>query len=318
MNKITLFLMLILSACVISAVEPFDLQSEIDNAPNGGTVLIPCGVYDIGDVVIASNDVWQKVVTIQGCGHGHLGQSPALGSTQWDYLIERGHYYGTVLRGTISVQKGSYSGATTAKAYFRDFALIGHGSGVGIDYGDGVNMFPEGGIENVSIGNYDIGIRLRRAYYLDIHDVSMAGVGIGLQNIDSNVITTSGLNVTTCTIGLDVTGNSNTYIGGSVQACDTGVILGGFSQTLEGYYFEQTTSALHVTGRDGNVSGNYFAGNSGDVLITGINNKITMSEIVGQVVIEGGYYNRLWLSSYKQCTYLPPAYPTLNKCEAMP
>lgn len=299
-----IFVTLLVLASCLSFVQVYDLQSEIDNASNGGTVIIPCGVYDIGDVIIASNDVWQKVVTIQGCGHGHLGQSPGQGSTQWDYLIERGYTYGTVLRGTISVQKGSYPGATTAKAYFRDFSLIGYGSGIGIDYGDGVNMFPEGGIENVSIGNYDIGIRLRRSYYVEFEDIHMAGTGIGLQIIDSNVINVRNFNVVNCGMGLDAQGNGNTFEGGSVQACNQGVQLGGFSNVFGGYYFEQIRDvALLVSGRGHTILTNYFAGNAGDpyIEISGHNNRLLPTELNKPIVITGNY-NRVELAAYSECS----------------
>ena len=129
MKRIILASILLLSACLTTgAAQAFGLQNEIDNALPGATVNVPCGVFDIGDIVISSKDVWQKVVTIQGCGHGHLGQADKQGGAQWDYLLERGYYYGTVLRGTITLEKGT---GTTPKVYFRDLSLIGFGDGVG-------------------------------------------------------------------------------------------------------------------------------------------------------------------------------------------
>lgn len=295
MKKIITILVLIFLSFSPAPVgaDIFDLQAEINNAPNGGTVVIPCGVYDIGGAIINLNNDWQKVVTIQGCGHAHLGQSPAQGHSQWDYLLERGYYYGTVLRGTITVNKG-------ARLYIRDVSLIGYGSGIAIDYGDGTNMFAEGGIENVSIGNYDIGIRLRSAYYMSITDVSMAGVGIGLQNIGSNVITVSGLNIVACGTGLDVTGNGNVYIGGSVQGCGLGMRFGGFGSTLTGFYFEQDSAAIELTGRGHVVLGNYYASNAGAITISGHNNHVLMSEMVTPVILTGNY-NRVSLSAYGSC-----------------
>ena len=316
MKKLSLSILLILSACVVTgAAQTFDLQAEINAASNGGTVVIPCGVFDIGDVVIASDTVWQKVVTIQGCGHAHLGQAPALGSTQWDYLISRGYTYGTFLRGTISVQKGAFAGATTAKVYFRDFSLIGFGSGIGIDYGDGVNMFPEGGIEDVSIGNFDIGIRLRRAYYMSIDDVSIAGVGIGLQNIDSNVITVNGLNVTTCQTGVDAGGNGNSYIGGSVQVCDVGFNLRGSSSVLGGYYFEQNGTSLIASGNTHTVNANYYAGNGGTILVSGVGNLIFAADTNGPITITGW---RNWVQLSRSSTVcVNTTWPALNKCKVI-
>lgn len=302
MKKIIAAILLVLSACAMTgAVQTYDLQSEIDAACNGCTVVVPCGVIDIGDVVIGSDDVWQKVVTIQGCGHGHLGQSPAQGSGQWDYLINGGYHYGTVLRGTISVVKGTFPGATTPKVYFRDFAMIGYGEGIGIDYGDGVNMFGEGGMENVSVGNYDIGIRLRRSYYMDLRDISMAGVGAGLSVIDSNAISVSRLDVMQCGIGLYNTGNGNSFVGGSVQTCETGASLGGFAATMSGYYFEDTDAALLLPGRGHTITGNFYASNAGAITISGHNNIVFTSETVTPVVLTGNY-NRVMLSAYGSCS----------------
>ena len=317
MKRLSLALLLVLSACVVTgAAQTFDLQAEINAAPNGGTVIIPCGVYDIGDVVIASDDVWQKVVTIQGCGHAHLGQAASLGNMQWDYLISRGYTYGTFLRGTISVKKGTFPDATTAKAYFRDFSLIGYdGTGIGIDYGDGVNMYPEGSIEDVSIGNFDIGIRLRRSYYMSIDDVSMAGVGIGLQNIDSNVITVNGLNITTCQTGVDAGGNGNSYIGGSVQVCEVGFNLRGSSSILGGYYFEQNGTSLIVSGTTHTVMSNYYAGNGGTILISGVGNEIFAADTNGPVTITGW---RNWVKLSRSSTVcVNTTWPALNKCKVI-
>lgn len=280
--------------------DEYDLQAEIDAACNGCTVVIPAGVYEIGDVVIGSNTQWQKVVTIQGAGHGHLGQSPPKGHSQWDYLLSRGYSYGTVLRGTISLVKGSFTGATTPKVYFRDLALIGHGAGIGIDYGDGVNMFPEGGIENVSIGNYDIGIRLRRAYYISISDVSMAGVGIGLQNIDSNNIVVSGLNIVACGVGLDVSGNGNDYSGSVVQSCEVGVRLGGLTGQLGGFYFEQTGISMEITGQGYTINSNYYASNSGVFRVSGKSNEIHLglNPILPIELTSASAYNTIKASPY--------------------
>lgn len=303
MKQITLIIALVLSACLVSGNAPYyDLQTMVNEALNGGTVLVPCGVYDIGTVYINAVDDWQKVVTIQGCGHAHLGQSPAQNSTQWDYLIDRGYVYGTVLRGSIVVDKGATAGNASSKLFLRDVSLIGYGSGIAIDYGDGTNMYPEGAIENVSIGNYDIGIRLRRVYYVSITDVSMAGVGIGLQNIDSNVITVTGLNIMSCGIGLDAGGSGNSYIGGSVQGCANGVKLGGFAAVFGGYYFEAITGfSLDVPGRGHTITSNFYASNSGQVRITGHNNSLYTSEIVTPIVVSGNY-NRVDLSAYGSCT----------------
>jgi len=305
MNRIILALAFVLSACLVSGNAPYyDLQTAINTAPNGGTVLIPCGVYDIGTVYINAANIWQKVVTIQGCGHAHLGQSPTQGHTQWDYLINGGYVYGTVLRGSIVVDKGVKASNTSSKLYLRDVSLIGYGSGVGLDYGDGVNMYPEGSIENVSIGNYDIGIRLRRAYYITIDDVSMSGVGIGLQILDSNVITVSGLNIGACGIGLDVTGNGNSYTSGSVQTCMTGAILGGSGATFNGFYFEQISGAsLDVTGRGHDIGANCYASNAPRIQISGHNNRLFTSEILPSVpVVLTGNYNRVELPAYGVCS----------------
>lgn len=300
--RITLILTLVLSACLISAVEPFDLQAEIDAACNGCTVIVPPGVHVCEEpVIIASNDVWQKVVTIEGAGHGHLGMADKQGGYQWtEPFFSRWGVFGSVLRCEIVLQRGTYPGGTTPKLYIRDLSLVGFGSGVAIDYGDGVYMFPEGSIEDVSIGNYDIGIRLRRSYYMSIDDVSMAGVGIGLQNIDSNIITVSGLNIVACGTGLDVTGNANSYNGGSVQACGLGMRFGGFGSTLTGFYFEQTAAALDVPGRGNVILGNYYAGNAGAITISGHNNHVLMSEMVTPVILTGNY-NRVSLSAYGSC-----------------
>lgn len=311
MKRIALLLLVFLAACVLAADTPApplvpgicyltdfpDLQAAVDGCANGGTVIIPAGIHEIGTVNLNNNSEWQKVITIQGAGHGHLGQAPGQGSSQWDYLLNHPsglYHYGTVLRGHFVISHRLNS------VYFRDFAMIGHGTGIAINYGDGVNMFPEGGMENISIGNYDIGIRLRRSYYMSIDDVSMAGVGVGLQNIDSNVITVSGLNIATCGTGLDVTGNGNSYYGGSMQTCDTGAILGGFGSTLTSFYFEQLTNSLIVPGRGHSILSNYYAGNSGAITISGHNNYLYTSETVTPVQVTGNY-NRIDLSAYGSC-----------------
>jgi len=294
MKNIIIIMVLVLFACITSAqVTPFDLQAEIIAAPNGGTVSIPCGVYEIGDVTINPQNLWQKVITIQGCGHAHLGQSPQKGSSQWDYLINGGYYYGTVLRGTITVNKG-------ARLYIRDVSFIGHGGGVGIDYGNGVDMFPEGAIEDVSLGNYDIGIRLKRVYYMSIDDVSIAGVDIGLQNTNSNAITVTGVNIMSCITGMDLTGNGNVYAGGSVQSCGTGVRLGGFGSTLTGFYFEQNSIAVEISGRGHSVISNYYSSNAGQLMISGHNNHVFMSETSMLITLTGNY-NRVYLPAYGTC-----------------
>lgn len=286
----------------VSLVEFYDLQAEINNAVSGGTVVIPCGVYDIGDVIIESTAVWQKVVTVSGCAHANLGMADVQGGYQWtDPFFTNWGVFGTVLRGTISLRRGMYAGGTTPKLYLRDLSLVGYGSGVGLDYGDGTYMFPEGSVENVSIANYDIGIRLRRAYYMSLHDISMAGVGIGLQVIDANVITVSGLNISTCGTGMSLTGNGNNYVGGSVQGCQVGIVFGGSGSTLTAFYLEQNTTALQITGRANVVLGNYYAGNAGAVSITGHNNYLFMSEWVNPIAVLGNY-NRVELSAYGSCT----------------
>lgn len=313
MKRSIFMLGIFLSACLIAAnpnqapavagvvymQDYASLQAAIDATPNGGTVVMPAGVFEIGDVVIASEDVWQKVVTLQGAAPGHLGQAPGQGSAQWDMLIDGGYTYGTFLRGTITVALGEFSGATTAKAYFRDFALVGYGEGIGIDYGDGINMYPEGAIESVSIGNFDTGIRVRKSYYMSITDVSMAGVGTGLLVQRSNVITVSGLNIASCGTGVQNDGASNTFLGGSVQGCENGVVLGGFSNVLGGFYFENISGAsVSVTGRGNTVLANYYT--DGDLLVSGHNNRFFTSETSEPVQVTGDF-NRVDLSAYGTC-----------------
>ena len=312
MNKIILVSILILSACLTTgAVQVFDLQSEIDAALPGATVNAPCGVFDIGDVVIKSEyppaATWQKVVAIQGCGHAHLGQSPAQGSSQWDYLINGGYYYGTVLRGTITLEKGT---GTTPKVFFRDVSFIGFGEGVAIRYGDGVNMYPEGGFDSVSFGNYDTCLLLDMAYYISIDDVSMAGCGVGLELRSANAITVNGLNVTTCNIGVRNTGNGNSFTGGSIQVCEVGFDLGGSSSTLGGVYFEQNTTSLIVSGTTNTVLSNYYAGNGGTIIVSGVGNDIFAADTNGSITITG-WRNRVDLSR-ESTVCINDTWPTLN------
>ena len=315
MKSTYLFIAVLLLSC-IGAKPPFDLQAEIEHALPGATVQVPCGVHDIGDVVIKSTyppaETWQKVVTIQGCGHAHLGQSPPQGHSQWEYLLDRGYYYGTVLRGTITIEKGT---GTPPKVYFRDVSFIGYGTGTAVRYGDGVNMYPEGGFDSVSFGNYDTGILLDMAYYITVNDVSMAGVGIGLDIKQSNANTVSGLNVTTCNTGVRSTGNGNSFTGGSVQVCGVGFDLGGSSSILGGFYFEQNDISLIVSGNANTVLSNYYAGNGGEILVSGVGNDIFAADTSGPIDITG-WRNRVDLSR-DSTVCINDTWPTLNKCEVL-
>lgn len=305
MNRIRTFSMLLLLAACLSFSRTFDLQREIDRACNGCTVVIPPGVYDIGDVVIRSDTVWQKVVTLQGAGHANLGMADGFGGYQWSNqeYFERYGVFGTVLRGTIRLEKGSYPGGTTPKVYFRDLSIVGYGSGVGISYGDGMAMYSDGAFDSISVANYEVGILLDHSYYISMYDVSMAGVEIGLEILESNVVDVRDLNIVNCQTGIVANGNGNLFSGGSIQACNVGVRLGGLANILEGYYFEQiANSALYVEGRNHVISGIYFSGNSGDpeIDISGHNNSLSPVDVQHPVRMTGNY-NRVELSAYGSC-----------------
>lgn len=260
------------SSGVINLSDYPDMQAAVNALPQGGTVLVNSGVYEIGNVVINQANEWRKVVTIQGVSPGYLGQSPPLGNSQWDYLLNHGYSYGTVLRGRFDV---TTKGATL---FLRDLSMIGYGEGIAVDIGNGSDMFADaGGIYRVSFGNYETAIRIRKSYFVPIADVFIAGVNTGIQILDSNVIQMTGVDLMSCQLGADLQGVSISFENGSVEGCANGVRMQTLTGSLGNVYFEQILGlSLEITGNGNSITSNFYASNSGTVRISGKNNDITL------------------------------------------
>lgn len=306
MKRIVPFLF-ILSAClmasvpvsvngIVSLADYPSLQDAVNAVPNGGTVVIPVGVWDIGTVDINANQLWNKVVTIQGVSVGYFPSSAARGSSEYDYLINGGYVYGSFLRGHLD--------ATTAGAKLRleNIAIIGDGTGTAVHVGNGSVMFPDAlDMEGVYIGNYETAIQVERGYYMDLQNVSIAGVDSGVVIYDSNAVRLSSIDIMTCVTGIDAHGDSITYADGSVQGCDTAIAWDVTAGNLSGVHFEQDDLAIELSGSGNQIQPNYYASNGGTVEIIGNNNIVTLGLNPSENVEISGSYNRVLGSAYFVC-----------------
>lgn len=273
------------------------LQNAINATPNGGTVIIPAGVHEIGTVEINDIGAWVKVITLQGVAAGYFPSSAPRGSGEWDYLINGGYTYGTILRGTITATRPG------AKLRLRDLAMIGNGEGIAVDIGNGSVMFPDSlDMQGVFIGNYETAVRVRHGYYLSLHNVSIAGVDNGLLISGSNVVRISDIDVMTCELGASLDGDTVSFVGGSVQGCAAGVVLNTATSTLGGVHFEGIDGySVEIAGSGNNVDPNFYASNAGGLLISGNNNIVTLGLNPVDAVELAGNYNRVAGSAYLQC-----------------
>lgn len=278
MRRTIIIITLILSACVISArhqeVKPVEgivylsefasLQDAITAVPNGGTIIVPRGIWT-GDAVIPEG----KYVHIQGASPAVLGQAPPLGSTQWDYLLT--NYPNTFLNGSILRGKINAT-ARASKISVTNIIMIGHGSGVAIDIGSSAYMSTVAPLENVSIGNYDIGVRAIKAYQLSINKMQLAGIGTALIIKDGNLNRLRDVDITTCGKAADIKGEV-VWHGGSVQACGDGITFYQTAGYLGAIHFEQIAgTALFWDGYGGKLDPNFYASNSGALVLSGYNN----------------------------------------------
>jgi len=303
MKRLLPLILIFLSGCLMFADVPsapvvegmcyltgyVDLQEAVDNCVNGGTVIIPAGVHEIGTVVINNNDEWQKVVNIQGVAPGHLGQSPPLGSGQWDLLLDGGYHYGTVLRGHIVVDEG-------ARLYMNNLSMIGHAEGTAVQYNSTV---PNGAFSSVSCGNYETCFYVR-GYYLTFDDIDIAGVGTGF-DVSGNVISLRDVDIKGCDLGANLSGANVGYDGGSVQGCNDGVLFGATVGKLGNIYFEQIVGySLQVTGSGSEISPNFYATNSGSVSISGHDNIVFLGLNPSDMVEINGDTNYIYNAAFGQ------------------
>jgi len=235
----------------------------LEAVPNGGTVVVPLGVWE-GDAVIPAG----KYVSIQGVSPAIIGQSPPLNSPQWDFLLENYQdtfVNGSVLRGHI-VAIGDAS-----KLSMTNVIMIGHGAGVGIELGS--PAFGYGGaFDNVDIGNYKIGLKATTLYNLSINKMRLYGVGTGLIIRDGNLNRFWDVDIMNCTLGADLKGEI-IWHGGSVQNCTDGVKIYQTAGYLGGLHFEAITgTSLFFDGWGGKLDPNFYATDSGTLVINGYNN----------------------------------------------
>ena len=317
MKNTIVVITLILSACLLAAKpqqvptvdgivylsEFASLQDAVTAVPNGGTVIVPRGVWE-GDAVIPDN----KYVHLQGVSPAMMGQSPALGSTQWDYLLvsyPQSFLNGSILRGHITAT------GNAAKLSMTNIIMIGHGEGIGIDLGNTSQVGGYGGVyDNVDIGNYEIGMRAEKTYNLTINKMRIYGVGTGLSLKNGNLIRLRDVDIINCTLGADLKGVIS-WTGGSVQSCQDGVVIWQMGGYMGNVYFEEIAgNSLVFDGYGGHLDPNYYASNSGKLIIKGYNNVLDLGWTVGTPqftstarnnfvtlwggeYVDGGYQNRI-------------------------
>lgn len=249
------------------------LQDAVTAVPNGGTIIVGRGIWE-GDAVIPEG----KYVHIQGVSPAFIGQSPPLGSTQWDYLLAsypNNFLNGSILRGQINAT------ARSATLSMTNIIMIGHGAGVAIDIGAEGYRNTVAPLDNVSIGNYEIGVRATKAYLLSINRMNLNGVGTGLIIRDGNLNRLWDVDIMNCGLGADLKGEI-IWHGGSVQACNEGVRMYQTAGYLGGLHFEQiATTSLFFDGYGGKLDPNYYATNSGTLVINGYNNIIDAGWVSG-------------------------------------
>lgn len=284
MKKIILLSLLFLSACMMSAVRTFNLQAAIDAAPNGGTVNVPRGVWE-GDAVIPAG----KTVHITGVSPAQLGQSPKLGDTQWDWLLQNypdTFINGSILRGHITIKNAS-------KLSMSNLNMIGHGTGTAIELID--NMGYGGTFTNISIGNYETGLKSVGMYNLTIDRMQLAGVGTGLV-IKGNLVRLRDVDIINCTLGADLQYHIS-WQGGSVQNCTDGIKFWNSGGYLGGIWFEaNTVTALAWDGYGGQLLPNFYAADGGNVVIYGTNNNIDLGWVTSAVLSEESESNIVTVS----------------------
>lgn len=287
MKKTILTVALILSACLMAAKpqqapivegivylsEFANLQDAITAVPNGGTVIIPRGMWE-GDAVIPEG----KYIHLQGVSPAVLGQSPPLGSSQWDYLLI--NYPDTFLNG--SILRGQINAtARASKLSMTNIIMIGHGAGVALDIGASGYMNTVAPLDNVSIGNYEIGVRATKAYMLSINRMQLAGVGTGLVIRDGNLNRLRDVDIINCGLGADLKGEI-IWHGGSVQACNEGVRMYQTAGYMGLIHLEGiTTTSLFWDGYGGKLDPNFYATNSGTLVVNGYNNILDIGWVNG-------------------------------------
>lgn len=242
------------------------LQMAVDAVPNGGTVIVPRGIWE-GDVVIPAG----KYVHIQGVSPAVIGQHPTLGHYQWDYLLLNypdTFLNGSILRGTIDAT------ANSSKLSMTNILMIGHGGGTAVKLGSSAAFGYGGALDNVSIGNYETGIQAVKMYNLSINKMQINGTGTALNIQDSNLVRLRDVDIMSCALGADLRG-AITWQGGSVQACTDGVkawLTAGYIGSL---HFEQISNvSLFFDGYGSQLAPNFYTSNSGHAVINGYNNII--------------------------------------------
>lgn len=278
MKNTLLSLTLILSACLLGAnsnqapavagivyLSDFGtLQEAVNAAQNGGTIIVPRGAWE-GDAVIPAD----KYVHLQGVSPAMIGQSPPLGSAQWDHLLinyPNAFLNGSVLRGHITAT------ANASKLSMTNIVMIGHGEGIAVDLGS-ASTFGYGGVfDNVDFGNYETAVRAEKVYNLTINKSRIYGVGTGLILKNGNLIRLRDIDIINCTLGADLKGEIAWY-GGSVQACSDGVKAYLTSGYMGQIHFEQIANvSLDFDGYGSKLDPNYYASNSGKIIVRGYNN----------------------------------------------
>lgn len=279
MRQTIVVIMLVLSACLLAAKpqqvptvegivylsEFASLQDAVTAVPNGGTVIIPRGVWE-GDAVIPAG----KYVHLQGVSPAMIGQSPTLGHIQWDSTLTNYKdlfVNGSILRGHITAT------GNAAKLSMTNIIMIGHGEGVGIDLGNTSQVGGYGGVyDNVDIGNYEIGMRAEKTYNLTINKMRIYGVGTGLSLKNGNLVRLRDVDIINCTLGADLKGEIS-WMGGSVQTCGDGIKAYLTAGYIGQIHFEDIGNvSLDLDGWGTKLDPNFYATNSKKVIIRGYNN----------------------------------------------
>jgi hypothetical protein len=249
---------------VVSLSDFSTLQDAVNLVPNGGTIIVPRGIWE-GNATIPAG----KTVHIQGVSPAVLGQTAPRNSTQWDYLLQ--NYAATFLNG--SILRGQINAtAQNSKLAMTNVIMIGHGAGVALDIGAAGYMNTVAPLNDVSIGNYEVGVRATKTYRLTINNMQLAGVGTGLVIRDGNLNRLRDIDIIACTLGADLKGEI-LWQGGSVQACVDGVRIYQTAGYLGQIHFEQNSGvALVWDGYGGKLDPNFYATNGGKVIIKGYSN----------------------------------------------
>ena len=268
---------------VVSLADFQSLQAAVDAVPNGGTILVPRGIWE-GDATIPAG----KYIHIRGVSPGFLGQCPFLGSGQWDYLLT---YYpdtflnGSILRGQINAT------ARASKLALTDLLMIGHGAGVAVAIGANEYMTTAAPIQDVHFGNYSTAVQAIKAYHLTIERATICGTQTALIIRDGNLNTLTDVHITYADLAADLKGEIF-WRGGSVHTSRNGIQIYQTAGYMGGVHFEDIKEvSLFWDGYGGKLDPNYYASNSGKLVINGYNNILDIGWVVKAEFTAQSKYN---------------------------